>query len=58
MPQGLNGFDDAKKGAVLSDDANRRYADLLVDPLAFLSEGDGDNSYWGWGQGKALVVSG
>jgi hypothetical protein len=43
MPQGLNGFDDAKKGAVLSDDANRRYADLLVDPLAFLSEGDGNS---------------
>jgi hypothetical protein len=42
--QGLSGFDDAKNGAVLSDDADRRYADLLVDPLAFLSEGDGDVS--------------
>jgi hypothetical protein len=29
----------------LSDDTNRRYADLLVNPLAFLSEGYGEISY-------------
>jgi hypothetical protein len=42
--QGLDGFDDAKKGAVLSDYANRRNADLLVNPLAFVSEGYGNIS--------------
>jgi hypothetical protein len=45
--QGLNRFDHAEQGTILSDDANRRNADLLVDPLAFLSEGYGTNSYWG-----------
>jgi hypothetical protein len=45
--QGLDGFDHAEQGTILSDDANRRNADLLVDPLAFLSEGYGTNSYWG-----------
>ena len=44
--QGFDGFDDAEKGAVLSDYANRRDADLLVNPLAFLSEGYGTYS-WG-----------
>jgi hypothetical protein len=39
--QSFDGFDDAQQGTVLSDDTNRRDADLLVDPLAFLSEGDG-----------------
>ena len=34
--QGLDGFDDAQLGAVVSDDADRRDADLLVDPLTFL----------------------
>ena len=41
MPQGFNSFDDAEKRAIVSDNADGRYADLLVDPLAFLSEGDG-----------------
>ncbi len=45
--QSLDCFDNAEQGAILSDDANRRNADLLVDPLAFLSEGYGTNSYWG-----------
>jgi hypothetical protein len=44
--QSFHGFDDAQQGAVLSDDANGRDADLLVDPLAFLSESDGKVSYW------------
>ena len=39
--QSFNGFDNAQQGAILSDDTNRRNADLLVDPLTFLSEGDG-----------------
>ena len=47
MPQGFNSFDDAEKRAIVSDNADGRYADLLVDPLAFLSEGDGKNSYGG-----------
>jgi hypothetical protein len=45
--QGLDGFDDAQQGTVLSDDADRRNADLLVDPLTFSIEGDGRISYWG-----------
>jgi len=39
--QGFNRFDDTEQGAVMSDDADRRDADLFVDPLAFLSEGYG-----------------
>ena len=39
--QSFDGFDNAQQGAILSDDTNRRNADLLVDPLTFLSEGDG-----------------
>jgi hypothetical protein len=46
--QGLDGFDHTEQFAILSDDANRRNADLLVNPLTFLSEGDGRYS-WGWG---------
>jgi hypothetical protein len=45
--QGLDGFDDAQQGAILSDYANRRDADLLIDPLTFAIEGDGEFSYWG-----------
>jgi len=45
--QSFDGFDNAQQGAVLSDDADRRDADLLVDPLTFLSESDGKVSYWG-----------
>jgi hypothetical protein len=39
--QGFSGFDDTEQGAVMSDDADRRDADLFVDPLAFLSESYG-----------------
>jgi hypothetical protein len=57
LSQGLDGFDDAKKGAVLSDDTDRRYADLLIDPLAFLSKGDGKTPM-GLGKRKRLVDCG
>ena len=36
-------FDDAEQGSVLSDDADRRDADLLVDPLIFAVDGDGES---------------
>jgi hypothetical protein len=45
--KGFNRFDDAHHGAVMSDHADRRDADLLIDPLSFTIECDGKVSYWG-----------
>jgi len=39
-------FEDAELVAFRSDDADRRIADLFVDPLRFTVEGDGTISYW------------
>jgi hypothetical protein len=45
--QGLYGFDDAQHGAVMADHADRRNANLFIDPLSFTIDGDGKVSYWG-----------
>lgn len=37
--QGLVGGNDTKLGAVLTDQSNRSYADLVVDPLMFAFDG-------------------
>lgn len=45
--QGLDGLDDPEHAAVMADHADRRDADLFVDPLSFAIDGDGVISYWG-----------
>jgi hypothetical protein len=43
----------------MADHADRRNADLFIDPLGFTIDGDGNVSYWGWliVRGQLSVVS-